>query len=60
MARVEKFIVCNPKPLKINKKEELVEKIESLLKKLKSKKMGKKQISRIEKFIDGILLTMDL
>jgi len=59
MARMGKLVVCNPSP-RINKKDVILTKLDKLVKKVEKKRLGKKQLERIEKFIDGLLLTMDL
>lgn len=59
MARMGKLVVCNPRP-KINKKDVILSKLEKLGRKIDKKRLGKKQLERIEKFVDGLLLTMDL
>lgn len=59
MARMGKLVVCNPRP-KTNKKDVILSKLEKLGRKIDKKRLGKKQLERIEKFVDGLLLTMDL
>lgn len=54
-----KLVVCNPRP-KINRKSVVLSKLEKLTAKIEKKRLGKRQLERIEKFVDGLLMTMDL